>query len=66
MDNADVVAGAVFLTTPDAVGTSPWTIEPLSVVPVAGHRIRVIGDQAAFVSLLDGSFGADDTMVALF
>jgi hypothetical protein len=66
LDDPDVVGGAVFLTTPDQVGTSPWTTEPFTVVPVAGQRVRVIGNQAAFVSLLTGSFGAEDTMAACF
>jgi hypothetical protein len=66
LDDPDVVAGAVFLTTPDQVETSPWTTEPVAVVPVANQRVRIIGDQAVFVSLRTGSFGAEDTMVACF
>jgi hypothetical protein len=66
LDDPDVVAGAVFLTTPDQVGTSPWTTEPFTVVPVAGQRVRIIGNQATFVSLQTGSFGAEDTMAACF
>jgi hypothetical protein len=63
-NDPDVVAGAVFLTTPDEVRTSPWTTEPVTVVPVDDHRIRVVGNQAVFVSLLTGSFGAEKTMDA--
>lgn len=64
LDDPDVVAGAVFLTAPDQVGTSPWTSDPVRVVPVADQRVRLIGDRGVFVSLLTGSFGADDTMAA--
>lgn len=64
LDDLDVVAGAVFLTTPDQVGTSLWKTEPVAVVPVDDHMVRVIGNQAVFVSLMRGSFGAEDTMVA--
>lgn len=66
LDDPDVVAGAVFLTTADQVGISPWTAEPVTVVPVTRQRVRLVGSQAAFVSLLQGSFGADDTMVPCY
>jgi hypothetical protein len=66
LDDPDVVAGAVFLTTPERLGASSWEAEPVALVPVANHRVRVIGDQAAFVSLLTGRFGAEDTMVTCF
>lgn len=64
VDEPDVVAGAVFLTTPDQVGTWSWTTEPFMTVPVDAHRVRIVGNQAVFVSLMTGSFGAEDTMAA--
>lgn len=63
LDDPDVVAGAVFLTTPDHFGNSPWTTEHLTAVPVDGQRVRVIGKRAVFVSLLTESVEAEDTMV---
>jgi hypothetical protein len=62
IDDADVVAGAVFLLTPDDVGSAAWTDEPADVVDVDGHRVRLIDSRAVFVSLLAGAPGADDVM----
>jgi hypothetical protein len=62
IDDASVVGGAVFLITPDDVGPAAWTTEPVDVVDVDGHRVRLIGSRAVFVSLLTGSYGADDVM----
>lgn len=55
-----VVGGAFFLTTSDDIGCSTWAAEPIAAVPVDGQRVRVVGDRAAFVWLLTGSFGGDE------
>lgn len=62
IDDADVVAGAVFLLTPDDVGAAAWTDETVDELDVDGHRVRLIDSRAVFVSLLTGAPGADDVM----
>ena len=62
IDDADVVAGAVFLLTPDDVGAAAWTDETVDELDVDGDRVRLIDSRAVFVSLFTGAPGADDVM----